>query len=402
MAYRFGVRMIGPLARYAGDLWACLLALGYTPLSSRNLLHVTAHLSRWMEEKCIRPVELEFELIQAFFRHRRQSGYTHHFTQAGLEPVLSYLRGAGVVPVVKVVEVDRTPLDRLLGRYETYLVQERGLVSGTVRLYCDVAQHFLSEHLGQDAAVSGLNAAAVTSFILRESRSSSIGYTKFKVTALRSLLRYLHVHGDLDHDLMGAVPAMAGGRLLGLPKALAPEQARELLRSCDRRTRVGRRDFAVLLLMVRVGLRAGEVAALRLDDIHWKQGELSIRGKGRQEDRLPLPHDVGQPLATYLQRGRPRKKSRMLLLQARAPYRDLSPSAVKQIVRAAGARTGIGPVGAHRLRHTAATQMLRHGASLSEIAQVLRHRSVETTAIYAKVDRNALRTLACPWPGATP
>lgn len=401
MAVRLRVRVTGPLTRYGPGLWADLSAQGYTPLSSSNLLRVMAHLSRWMGEHSIRPNELGCERIEAFVRERRRVGYTQHVTQRSLEPVLHYLRDAGVLPLVEAPAVEETPLGRLLRRYEDYLAQERGLVSSTMPNYLRIARLFLTEHLGPDVRdLNRLSPSDMTNFILREARSFKVGYVKLKVTALRSLLRYLFVRGDLDHDLAHAVPAVAGGRLLGLPQALAPEQMRKLLRSCDRRTRVGRRDFAVLLLMVRLGLRAGEVTAMQLDDIHWAQGELVVRGKGGQEDRLPLPHDVGEAVATYLQRARPRKQSRTLFLLARAPYQGLGRGCVTAIVHRAGARAGLGRVGAHRLRHTAATRMLRHGASLSEIAQVLRHRHLNTTAIYAKVDHNALRMLARPWPGA--
>jgi integrase len=221
------------------------------------------------------------------------------------------------------------------------------------------------------------------------------------VTALRALLRYLYLEGRLAADLTGAVPAVAGWRLRGLPSALAADQVPRLLRSCDRRRAIGRRDHAVLLLLVRLGLRAGEVAGLRLDDIDWPAGEVLIRGKGRREDRLPLPADVGAALAHYLRTSRPRTTARQVFLGTRAPRRALSPAAVSTIARQAGRHAGLPATSAHRLRRTAATALLRGGASLDEIAQVLRHRSPDTTAIYAKVDRRALRAVIRPWPGAS-
>jgi len=403
MADQSHVRITGPLSNHGRGFWDDLLSQGYTPLSSRNLLRLTAHLSRWMEEKCVRPDQLETERIEEFVRDRRQAGYTSFPSRRGLGPLLRYLRDAGVVPMVKAPTVEETPLGRLLSRYEDYLEKERGLVSGTTQSYRVLAQRFLSERFGPDPDpdIDSLSAADVMSFILRESRSTRVGYLKLKITALRSLLRYLHLQGDLDHDMSHAVPAASGGRLLGLPKALSPELVKKLFGGCDRRTHVGRRDFAAMLLMLRVGLRACEVAALKLDDIHWARGELVIHGKGGQEDRLPLPHDVGEAIAAYLRHARPRKNSRALFLHVRAPHRDIRASGMTRLVQNAADRAGLGPIGAHRLRHTAATRMLSHGASLPEIAQVLRHRSLNTTAIYAKVDRSALRTVARPWPRAS-
>jgi integrase/recombinase XerD len=250
--------------------------------------------------------------------------------------------------------------------------------------------------------VARISPSDISSFILCEARRWSIGTAKRTVTALRSLLRYLHLQGAISVDLSAAVPAVAGYRLAGLPKALDPDQVKGLLRSVDRRTPLGRRDYAVLLLMVRLGLRACEVAALDLEDVHWGQGEMTIRGKGGRQDTLPLPQDVGQALADYLRRARPSTTCRGLFLSAVAPHRRITLSAVKGTVRRAGKRIGLARLGTHRLRHTAATRMLQGGASLPEIAQVLRHRSLATTVIYAKVDRESLRPLCRPWPGGRP
>jgi site-specific recombinase XerD len=211
-------------------------------------------------------------------------------------------------------------------------------------------------------------------------------------------LRFLHVRGHLPHDLAGCVPAVAGWRLAWLPRALEQNQVDCLLKRGKQRSALGRRDAAIVRLLVRLGLRAGDVAALELDDIDWRAGELIVRGKGRRESRLPLPHDVGREIAEYLHRGRPSAVTRKLFLRSRAPYRGLMSSGVVSAAVRVLRQAGITAGGAHLLRHTAATQMLRHGASLSEIGHVLRHRHVDTTAIYAKVDHAALRALAQPWP----
>lgn len=223
------------------------------------------------------------------------------------------------------------------------------------------------------------------------------------VTALRSLLRFLHLRGVITGSLADAVPSTASWRLSGLPRALEPEQLRALLGSCDRPSPGGRRDYAVLVMLARLGLRAGEVAALRIEDVDWRAGELRISGKGRRDERLALPDDVGEAIVAYLQKGRPATAlDRSLIVRVRAPHHGLTTGGVTQIVVAAAARSGLGQIHSHRLRHTAATQMLRAGASLEEVGQVLRHRQVLTTAIYAKVDRDAFRGLARPWPQVRP
>lgn len=299
-------------------------------------------------------------------------------------------------------EVRHSAVDDLLDEYEQFLVKQRGLKASTARgYYRSCAQKFLSHRFDSNSLeLSCLSASDITGFILHESETSSVGTTKLMVTVVRSLLRFLHVRGDLQNDLVGAVPAVAGWRQAGVPKFISPRELQQLLNSCDRRTHVGRRSFAIMLLLARLGLRSCEVAALELDDIDWRAGELILHGKGQTVARLPLPSDVGQAIAGYLQRGRPSSlsTSRSLFLTSRAPYRCLTGHRVTASVAEASARAGLRRISGHRLRH-AATQMLRHGASLTDIALVLRHRSVDTTAIYAKVDYSTLRKLAQPWPG---
>jgi site-specific recombinase XerD len=244
-----------------------------------------------------------------------------------------------------------------------------------------------------------LRAGGVAAFVVTQSRQRPKS-VKRMVTALRSLLGFLHVEGIIGQPLAAAVPSPAGWTQAGLPKALDGDQVAALLASCDPRTRTGRRDLAILTLLARLGLRAGEVAALRLDDIDWRRGEITVRGKGNRHDRLPLPADAGQRVVAYLQDGRPAAaQGRAVFVRAQAPYRALSSNAVTTVVVSAGRRAGLGLIGAHRLRHSAATAMLRSGGSLTEIGQALRHARPLTTAIYAKVDLGALRQLARPWPG---
>jgi site-specific recombinase XerD len=244
-----------------------------------------------------------------------------------------------------------------------------------------------------------MTAADVSGFMTRQAARLSPRGLERAATSLRSFFGFALAEGLIDRPLASAVPSAARWSGAGLPRSLTPRQVNALLASCDRRTPTGRRDYAILVLLVRLGLRAAEVAALRLDDIDWRAGEIVVRGKGRTEERLPLPADVGAAVAAYLRRGRPRRAEREVFLRASAPLRGLAPEGVSEVVRAASERAGLGSFGAHRLRHTAGTQMLQAGASLSEVAQVLRHRRVATTAIYAKVDHRALRALAMPWPG---
>jgi integrase/recombinase XerD len=235
--------------------------------------------------------------------------------------------------------------------------------------------------------------------VLASCPGRAVGSAKLIVCALRSLLRWLHLTGAVPVSLAAAVPSVAGWRLSGLPKGLEPGQLRRLLASCDRRTPTGRRDYAILVLLARLGLRAGEVARLGLHDLDWRHGEITVVGKGERAERLPLPAEVGSAVAAYLRRGRPATASgRSVFVRVRVPHRALTSSGVTMVVFDAAARAGLGRVHAHRLRHTAATAMLQAGSPLAEVGQVLRHRSALTTAIYAKVDHGALAVLARPWP----
>jgi site-specific recombinase XerD len=279
--------------------------------------------------------------------------------------------------------------------YAGYLARERGLGTSSIRAYTVFARRFVVEErprLDWDR----LTAAEITSFILHCSRRSSLAGRKLTVTYLRSLLRFLHVRGATAQDLASCVPAVAGWRLATLPKALEVSQIDRLLASFDG-SPVGLRDSAIVRLLLRLGLRAAEVAALDLDDVDWRSGELAVQGKDRHESRLPLPPDVGRALAAYLRRGRPRASTRSLFLRSRAPYARICPSAVSRLVQTALRRAGVATGGAHLLRHTVATQLLRRGASLPEIAHVLRHRHIDTTAIHAKVDLDSLGALVRPW-----
>jgi len=300
-------------------------------------------------------------------------------------------------------EPNAEPVEELLGRFGEYLVGERGLTAGTARGYVDCVRPFVAARRhGVGLELEGITAADVTGFVLTACPGRAVGSAKLVVCGLRSLLRWLHLTGQLPTSLAAAVPSVAGWRLSNLPKGLEPDQLRRLLAAPDRRTRTGRRDYAVLLLLSRLGLRAGEVARLGLDDLDWRHGELAVRGKGDRAERLPLPADVGAAITAYLRRGRPHTaQGRSVFVRVHAPHRALTTGGVTMVVFDAARRAGLGKIHAHRLRHTAATQMLRAGTPLADVGQVLRHRSALSTAIYAKVDRQALRALARPWPATT-
>jgi site-specific recombinase XerD len=388
----------GPLEPHVTGFAEELLRQGYTWSSAAQHVCFLAHLDRWMSAEGIGLGGLSGPMVERYLDQRRAAGYVGYRSVKALRPLLNYLAPLGVLPVQE--EVPPGPVEELLGHYHDYLVGERGLTTGTARGYVDFVRPFVSTRVHGDVLdLAGITAADVTGFVLSSCPGRAVGSAKLIVCALRSLLRWLHLTGQMPASLASAVPPVAGWRLSGMPKGLEAGELRGLLASCDRRTRTGRRDYAVMLLLARLGLRAGEVAGLGLDDIDWRRGELTIRGKGNRAERLPLPADVGAAIAAYLRRGRPATADgRNVFVRVHAPHRALTTGGVTMIVFDAAQRAGLGKLHAHRLRHTAATAMLHAGSPLPEVGQVLRHRSMLTTAIYAKVDRNALAVLARPWP----
>ena len=393
-------RVGGPLEPYVEGFRGELERLGYTPLSAAAQVRLLAHLSRWMSREGLSVSALTPATVDAYFVERRVAGYVNSLTGRSVRPLLNYLQRLEATPPPAPV-LPATVVERLLARYRDYLTVERGLAETTADLNVRMARPFLTERARADGQLhlEHLTAGEVSAFVVAQSHQRPQSVTRM-VTVLRSLLGFLHVDGVIDQSLAAAVPSVAVWSLTGLPKALNAEQLTALLSSCDRNTPTGCRDFAILTLLVRLGLRAGEVAALGLADIDWRHGELTVRGKGNRHDRLPLPADVGQAIVDYLQHARPdTAQDRTVFVRAQAPYQALTSNGVTTVVVIAGRRAGIGLVGAHRLRHTAATAMLHAGGSLTEIGQVLRHQRPLTTAIYAKVDQQALRPLARPWPG---
>src|SRR5229473_4209781 len=392
------VRVTGPLAMYADGFRADLAAQGYAAESADRNLRTLAHVSRWMDGQGVSAGQLSIPRLVEFLGARRREGYHHALSIRAVMPLISYLRRLGVA--VRPEPMVAGTVDLVAGEYRRYLVSGRALTEQVAGKYIRLAREFLTvcEERG-GPGVGGLSAAWVTGYVVAQCRGRPPGSAKFVVTALRSLLRFLFLAGHTRCQLASAVPAVAHWGAGSLPRALSPQTGAALLASCDAATLDGRRDRAILALLARLGLRAGEVAALELDDLDWRAGEISVHGKGSRRERLPLPADVGEALVAYLHGGRPRAGCRTVFLRLNAPITGLTVSGVTTVVYRACARAGLPRAGAHRLRHSAATAMLAGGGSLTEVGQVLRHVRLQTTAIYAKVDRAALRGLARPWPG---
>jgi integrase/recombinase XerD len=392
------VRASGPLARYVVGFAEELFKQGYPSERAARHAQLLTGLSRWLESQGLGEHDLSEERVAQFLEARRAKGYAETPSLHWALKLLSFVPALEMEPAVPAAP---SPLETVVVHFRRYLVEERGLSAPTVRSYADMARLFLSRFEGPGGALdlSQVDAEAVTAFVVAERHRRSIASAQVSVTALRSLLRFLFLEGYVTRRIGDAVPAVSVPKGF-LPRGLADEVVVALLGSCDISTNTGKRDLAVLTVLSRLGLRAAEVAGLHLDDLDWDNGELVVRGKGRRRDRLPMPVDVGEALVAYLSGGRPKVQCRAVFLRVNAPITAMTSSNVGAIVRSACERAGVPQVGPHRLRHTAATTMLRAGASLAEVGQVLRESADATTAIYAKVDRVALRALAQPWPGA--
>lgn len=394
------VLMRGPLAPFADAYRAELERRGYSPLSTVNALRQVGRLSLWLEAGGFRASELSEEKVERFLAWQRAAGrHRSQWSRPGLVCLLEVLRAVGALAIEEPAPAG-SPVDLPLASFERYLLVERGLAAGTVRGYLVHARSFL-DGLGSGGELAGLSAGEVTGAVLRKAASGvSVSAAQYFVSALRAFLRFCFLEGLLEEDLSQAALAVRGRRRQPLPRGISRADARALLGACDRRSALGRRDYALIVLLLRLGLRRGEVAALRLDDIDWRAGELLLRGKAGREDRLPLPADVGEAIASYLRRGRPASERREVFLRARPPFEPIAPGTVASTVRRACRRAGVAEVGSHRLRHTAACEMVGVQVPLERIGQLLRHRSLQSTAIYARVDLDQLRLLAQPWPQA--
>ena len=393
----------GPLAAYIGPFAKWASEQGYAFCSLRRQVLLAACFSRWLGQKGVRLHAVSSEHAVQYLRYRARRIQIHKGDTAALRYLIQFLRGAGVTPAEKMAEPPSNPVEQCAREFERYLRQERLLAEATIINYMPHIRGFLNHRFGDGTVkLPRWCAGDVVGFVQRQAPRLHPKRSKLMTTALRSFLQYTRYSGEVTADLAAAVPVVPNWSRTTLPRGITTEQVRQLLASVNRGTAVGRRDYAILLLLARLGLRSSEVALLDLDDIDWNVGQLSVRGKRDHRTELPLPPEVGKAIAAYLRRGQPESASRRLFLRAKAPLRGFQgASGVGSVVRHSLKRAKVNAptYGAHQFRHGLATEMLRQGASLGEIGELLRHRHPQTTTIYAKVDIDALRTLALPWPG---
>lgn len=390
--------LFGP---YLDSFVATRCQLGYARSTVREHLRLLDALGRWLGRNSLALVDLHEPIIHRFLEERRRQGRRRRTDAPALQSFLEHLRDKEAI-ASPAPAVDASPLATLRQRYENYLRKERGLSPVTVTRYWPFIRRFLVERFGNASlCLREVVPHDISTFLLRRAGSGSPKVAQLMVTALRSFFRFLFRYAETDRDLAAAVPTVPHWRLAEVPKYLSPAEVEQVIQACQRDTSWARRDHAIILLLARLGLRASEVIALELDDVDWRAGVLTVRGKGGYHDRLPLPADVGGAMAIYLRHHRPPCTTRRLFIRTKAPHRGFAqPSSIGALVGRALTRAGLQPdfKGSHILRHSLATGMLRAGASLGEIGELLRHRVPNTTEIYAKVDIQGLRSLAQPWP----
>lgn len=397
------VRWSGPLEPFAAGFDAELARLGYTPAGTRRKLEAAAHLSHWLAERGMTADDIGAEMIGEFAAARGAAGYSSQLTGRSLAWMLGYLRGLGAVRPAA-APGPAAGAGHLLERFGAFLADVRGLADKTRGAHLDSARRFLAA-AGPDGVtgrpVSALTAPDVTAFLAGMARIQAPGTTQNTASMLRTFLTWLYAEGLIAAPLAGTVPGAYRRRRIRMPALVTETEAAALLAACDRTTAQGLRDYAIVLILKRMGLRAGEIAALTLEDVDWRSGIVVISGKGGRRDQLPLPRDVAEAIIAYLRHGRAAAAlDRKLFVRSVAPHRGLSGYGVGHAVARAARRAGLDRVRPHQLRHFAATAMQAAGAPLAEIGQVLRHEDERTTSLYATVDVAALRPLAPPWPAA--
>jgi integrase/recombinase XerD len=393
----------GPLAAHISPFSKWVRSQGYSSKSVGDRTRIGAFFSRWLGQHGIQLRDVSIDHAKAFLRHHARTHCHVRSYRAALAHLIGFLQQRYVIPLPKRCSERLSSADRCLQGYERYLRQDRALAKATIIYYLSFIGEFLHDRFGKGRVkLSVLRARDVVRFVQRRAPRLHLKRAKLMTTVLRSFFRYTRLRGYVRFDLAAAVPIVANWSMPSIPRAIAPEQVRQLLASIDRQTPMGRRDYAILLVLARLGLRANEVASLELEDIDWYAGKLSVRDKRGQRHDMPLPADVGKAIAAYLRRGRPQSASRRVFLRTRAPIDGFRGACgIGSIVRhrLQHERINSPTCGAHQFRHGLATQMLRHGASLAEIGALLGHRHPDTTRIYTKVDLRALRTLAQAWPG---
>lgn len=390
----------GPLGTYIDGVAARYIEQGYPRYYATGAVASVDRFGRWLQRRGLNPSDVDEQVLDRYIH--RSSARLHSSTRIALGHLLEILRGVGVCPPPPLTT--RGPNQLLEDDFRQHLVENRGLAARTVEHYTEAARVFLATcSAAERRDRSSWTAADVLTFVRRQAELGRPVYMQQLCSGLRAFLRYLRFRGEIQSDLAACVPRIARWRLATLPKSLSRAQVQQVLAHFrHRRTAAGRRDYAVLMLLARLGLRAHEIWSLTLDDIDWRSGTLLVHSKGTGPEPMPLPADAGKALAAYLSHGRPASSSRAVFVRLQAPHRQLAGSGsvtsiAERALRAAGVDAPC--KGTHVFRYTLATQMLRDGASLREIGQVLRHRDEDTTLIYAKVDLTRLRTLALPWPG---
>ncbi len=394
---RLGPAAADELAVHLTRFIATLASAGYARKTRHNKERLINYFIRWGRKTGIAITDVDEDCVERFLASPSRRRDMH---RTALHQFVRYLRRAEIIPSR---HSEPSPGEMLICRYVDYLRDQQGLSSRSVAVYSPLASGFVvAQKLPEHSAA--LEASVVHRYLLDHGRNRSASFVKVLAAALRSFLRFCFVDGTLATDLSPAVLPVRRWQLAGVPAFLTAEKVEHVLKvaAAERSTPRGCRVFAILLLLARLGLRASEVLALELDDIRWDAGEIVVRGKGRLHDRLPLLEDVGEALSLYLRDARGPSRPRRVFLRHIAPCLGLSqPSVVAKIVRDALQRAGHlphGRVGGHIFRHSLATRMIQHGASLAEISQVLRHRSTVTTQLYAKVELEGLRGVALPWP----
>ena len=396
----------GPLAGHLDMFASDLLKQGFGTRSIHTQIRTVAKFSLWLKIGAIQVNMLSEGHVDRFLQRLKNGKSTRIGNFSCLRRLLAFLRRTGVVAHVPTAPCAKaSPVQEVVAAFGEHLRGVQALSRATCVQYLPFAEQFLTERFKAGSVdLAELGAADVVSFIGRQAERLSSARSKSATIALRSFLRYLRYRGDVTMDLAAAVPTVPNWSMTGIPRAISADHVRAVLENCRHETAGGRRDYAILLLLARLGLRSGEIVSLTLDSIDWERGCLTVvSSKNGQGSELPLPGDVGDAIAEYLQRGRPRSTSRALFLRANAPISGLgSQTSIASIVGAAIARAKIHPLhaGAHQFRHALACEMLRNGASLTEIGSLLRHQHQKTTSIYAKVDFGALRPLSLAWPGS--
>ena len=398
----------GPLARYLEPYAEYLAHRGYSQISYWKKTFLINEFSRWLSREDIPVNKITSKHEEAFLRDRTRHRCLKRGDRSTLSDVTNWLREKGIIECLVTASVATSGFDRVLREYSSHLQEDRGLALATIENYGGYVSRFLSDISGEDdLKLASVHASQIVDYFRQNApKARTFASAKHAVTALRSFFRFARYRGYIHSDLAAAVPSVAGWSMASIPRAMPADCVKVLLSASKTwRTPAGLRNRAILLLLTQLGLRAGEVVRLELSDIDWSEGCLCVHGKGRVERPLPLPHDVGEAIAAYLEAGRPESACRRVFLRSRAPFDGLKGSSdICQIVARAIGRAGLetNSMGAHQLRHALAVDMLRQGASLTDIGQVLRHRSPDATRRYAKVNLEALREVALPWPGAMP